>query len=346
MKKNKDRNHQTTDSHTPATPRRKRHVLRNLLLSLIVLIVLIVLVVQYGLGFIVRNGAKTAGPALIGTEIVIENAHVRPFFGIVDFSTMRVGPPQNYKADVLKMENFKIILDPKSVLTDTIVIKEITIIGAEVTYELSGIKSNISAIMDRLAKAEKEAEKEVAEKPAKAKAAKKVVIEQFLFSGARIRVASSATGGKGLVIPMPNIQLTDIGKRSGGVTGLQAFSQIVTSVSTGVLGAVRDAGLAVGKAAIDGTKAVAGAAWEGTKAIAGAAEDTAKALRSGATDSVEGVSDAARDGAKAVSGAARDSAKAVSGAARDGAKAIEKSLGGLFSRSGKTNAPPEDTEKE
>lgn len=319
MKKNSARNNQAKDPQASKEPRRKGRFIRRFLFLLLVLIVVLTVIVQYGLGFIVRSGAKAAGPSLIGTEIAIQDAKVRPFFGIVDFGKMRVGPPESYKADVLKIENFKIILDPKSVFTDTIVIKEITIIGPEVTYELSGLKSNISAIMDRLAKAEKE---EV-EKSKKEKSKKKVVIEQFLFSGAKIRIASSATGGKGLVIPMPNIELTDIGKNSGGVTGLKAFSQIVTSVSTGILGAVRDAGLAVGKAAIDGTQAVAGAA----------------------IDTVGAVGGAAAKGTKAVTGAAVDTVGAVGGAAVDTVGAVGKTIGGIFGGSRKTNAPPKDAEE-
>ncbi len=307
-------------------PRRNRRLLRRLSLVLILVIVGLGLTVQYGLGLIIRKGAQAAGPALLGTEIQLARVHARPFFGIIECSGLRIGPPEPFKADVFVMDDFKILLEPGSVFSDTLVIREIAIIGPEITYELSGLRSNIGAIMDRVQRAEKAA-KEKDEAPGK-----KVVIEQFVFSGGRIRIASTLTGGRGIVIPMPTIELTDIGKKSGGITGVEALAQVFSSIGTGILRAVRDAGFSIGNTALEGLGAIGGAVADGARAIGGTAADGTKAISGAVVDS-----------AGAVGGAAIGGVRAVGGAATDGVRAVGGAVEGLLGRSRQTNAPPSTT---
>lgn len=265
-------------------PKKRRHMIRRIFIALFLLFVVLTLTVQYGLGFIVRNAARTAGPAVIGTSVEIRGAYVRPFFGIVDMSEMVVGPPEGFKANVFEMNNFRITVDPNSVFSDVIVIKEIAIINPVVSYELSGLRSNINAIMDQLGGAKEKDEENTRNKPGK-----KVVIEHFIFSGAKIRLASTATGGKGVVIPMPTLELRDIGKKSGGVTGLEAFTQTLGSICGGIIRAVKDGALALGGAAVDAVGAVGGTAVDTVGAAGGAALNAAEAVGGAAVGGVKAV---------------------------------------------------------
>ena len=70
--------------NTASTPRKRRHVLRKIVVILILLVAALLLFVQFGLGFAVRNGAKAAGPAAIGTPITIGSTHFRPLTGIME----------------------------------------------------------------------------------------------------------------------------------------------------------------------------------------------------------------------------------------------------------------------
>lgn len=305
-----------------ATPRKKKRIFRRILFTVVILLIATVLTVQYGLGFIVRKAAKTAGPAVIGTEIKISKAYVRPFFGIVDLGRMVVGPPNGFKANVFEMENFRIVVDTQSVFSDTLIIKEIAIINPHVSYELSGLNSNISAILDKLGTAETEASKDETDK----KAGKKVIIESLIFSGAKIRIAATAAGGKGIVIPMPDLVLKDIGKQSGGVTALAAFGQALKSISHGILNVIKNAPFAIGGLAIDGAKAVGGVAMDGARAtlntataVGGAAADGAKAAGNFAVDTVSAAGSATLGAAGSAGKAAVGAAGAVGGAVADGA---------------------------
>ncbi len=306
----------TTSNESDPAPRKKHTTWRRILVTLVVLLITVILLFQYGLGLVVRNAAKAAAPSVIGTEVTIEKAYVRPFFGIVDLGNLVVGPPTEFKANVFEMKDFRLILDPKSVFTDTLIIKEIAIINPLITYELSGMRSNISAIMEKLKSEEEKAAKD------SETSGKKVIIESFIFSGAKIRIATTATGGKGLVIPMPDILLRDIGKQNGGVTALDAFGQTMKAVSLGIFSAVKNIAFAVGGVAVDGVKAIGGAAINTAAAAGNAAVDTASAVGNAAVNVAGAAGKAVAETAGAVGGAVTEGAKSVGSSAASSVKAI------------------------
>ena len=324
---------------------------RRVAIFLIVALGAFTLLVQFGLGFVIRHGASSAGQRFLGTDVQVATASVSPLVGIADLGGIVVGPPKGFKANVFEMNNFRISVDMKSLLSDTIIIKEIAIINPTVSYELSGVKSNIRAITDKLSGDEKKAEKKTDEA-----SGKKVIIEEFLFTGASIRIASTATGGKGVVIPMGPIRLTDIGKKSGGTTSVDAVTQAMGAIGTGVLKTVSDSTFAiagtavqgvatVGVAAVKGVAAVGGAAVQGVTSVGSAAVKGVSAVGGAAIEGVTSVGGAALGGVKTIGGAAVGGVTAVGGAAFGGAKALGGAVTGIFTSNAKTNTPPAQTPK-
>ena len=305
----------------------------------------------FGLGLVIKHGASSAGQRFLGSNVQVNKASVSPLVGIADLSGIVVGPPQGFKANVFEMNNFRITVDMKSLLSDTIIIKEIAIINPTVSYELSGIKSNISAITDKLSGDEKKAEKNTDEAPGT-----KVIIEEFIFTGARIRIATTSTGGKGVVIPMGTIRLTDIGKKSGGITSIEAVALAMKAVTTGILKAVSEgtvslAGTAVqevttvGVSAVKGVAAVGGAAVQGVTSVGSAAVKGVAAVGGAAVEGVTAVGGAAIGGVKTIGGAAVGGVTSVGGAALGGAKALGGAVTGIFSNNTNTNTLPAPTPK-
>ena len=328
------------NTDTPAsTPRKRRHVFRKLGVAVVLLVAALLLFVQFGLGFAIRNGAKAAGPAAIGTPITIGSTHFRPLTGIMELGGLVVGAPEGFKANVFEMDSFRVVFDPKSILSDTIVVKEIVIVDPIVSYETTGLSHNIGSILKKLEGAgEKE---EQTEERTGDKAGKKVVIEHFVFRGARVRIASTALGGRGIFIPMPSIELRDIGRKSGGATSLEVLTEVLGSIAKGVLGAVKDGAFAVGGAAVDAVGAVGGAALGAADAAGKTAVKAAGAVGDAAIATAGAAGSATLDAAGAVGGAAVDAAGAVGGAAIGGVKAVGGAIGGLFGGASKTNAPAE-----
>ncbi len=246
-------------------------------------------------------------------------------------------------------------MSPLSVLGDTVHIGEITIkdlfVYGDATF------SNIGEIIENASggKEKDDGGKEVpeagkkdepaggAEPEAKKDGGKKVVIDRVFITGTKIQWSHG-------VIPIPDIEILDIGKDGGGVSEDGAIRAIVDAiceaadkVSAGMgsalkmavegadalVGAVKNVAGTVGDVVKDGAGALAGAVKDGAGAVAGAAGDvagaTAGAVKDGAgavAGAAGGAVDAAGDAAGAVGGAIKDTAGAVGGAIKDTAGAV------------------------
>ncbi len=246
-------------------------VFAKILVGAAIAIVALFFVLQFALGPIVKHGAAAAGPAALGVPVSIEKSHVRIFSGLVDFGGVVIGAPEGFDASLFELGSFRAEVSPASLFggeDEPIEILDISIREPFVTYELKGLKSNLQALLDKLGGGE-----EKPDEPEK-KQGRRVVIRHFLFEGAKVRVA--VAGGKGAVVPLPTIELRDIGAKSGGVTGVEAFAQILKSITVGTVKAVVGVVADVGGVAVDAAGAVADAAKDAAKAAVGNAAEGAK----------------------------------------------------------------------
>lgn len=307
-----------------------------ILVVLLVLIAALILTANFYLGSIVVKAVNTAGPAALGVPLKLQDASFRLLKGHLTLRGFLLGNPEGFKTEkAISVDEVTVDLDPKSLFTDTIVIKRIYVNAPDITYELGLGKSNIGRILEQASGPEdKEADKEEKkEEPAKEeKGGKKVVIEDFLIENGRVRVSATLAMGAAAPIPLPEIHLTDIGKENQGASPLDVIKQVlgaivgsVTKVVTGAAGLVGDGAKAVGGAAADAAGKTAEVVGDGAKAVGGAAADAA-----GKTAEVVG------DGAKAVGGAVVDAGAAVG----KGAGKVIDGVTGIFKSSDTTNEPP------
>jgi len=307
---------------------KKSRLLKRSLGVLLVLVVVLTLVASFALGPIIKTAAENIGPKVVGVPLTVESVQVFPWTGSVRLKGLVVGPPEGYAANLAELNSFSMTMQIRSLFSDTIVIRQIAIKGPEVTYELSGLKSNIGALLAGLESGEK-VEKPDEKEPDK-EGGKKVIIEHFLFADGKVRLATTLTGGKGVVLPLPKVEMHDIGRKKEGVTTLSAIRQTTAAVSVAILTTVADGVVGIADLGVDATKLIVGTAGEGLK-LAG--DITGKAL-SLVGDGVEAAADLAVDGVKAVGDLATDGVRAVGG--------VLKSVGNLVSGSDeKTVASPE-----
>lgn len=201
------------------------------------------------------------------------------------------------ETNAVRLGALDVKLAPLSVLGDTIHIEEIVVkdlfIYGDLTFaNLREIGANASG--DEKDDGKKEEKKEEKKDDGDGK---KVVIDRVLVTGAKIQWGHAA-------VPLPEIELKDIGKSKGddgGVDAESAFDTIVEGICDAADKVCKGAGSAL-KLAIGGVDAAAGAIG----AAAGAVGDAAKGVGSA-------VGDAAKGAASAVGDAAKGAADAVKG---------------------------------
>jgi len=283
-------------------------VFKKVLIGIGVALVVLIVAVTLFLGPIIKTSVETIGPQVAGVEMTLEKASVNLLTGNVKLKGLIIGNPEGFKTpSLMELGQFVVDLDMASLLTDTIVVKQIHIDGPQITYERGLKASNLSTLQKNLAPAEDASADEPEEKVAKAKKApaKKVVIEDFLFENGKVNVSITLAGGKQLTVPLATIHLEDIGKESDGAS--------ITEVVNEVFGAItKSVGQAVASSAD-----FAGDALKGTGALAG--------------NALKGTGNLIKDPGQSVD-AAKDAAGAATDAVKDVGGALKKGLGGLLGK--------------
>ena len=100
--------------------------------------------------------------------------------------------------------------------------------GPEVTFEggLSG--SNLSRIQKNVESFAPASPKGKGEKPEKEL---KVVVGLFKVTNGKVNLSLTALGGKSLTVPLPDIELRDIGRKSGGATVGEAAKEMFGTIT-------------------------------------------------------------------------------------------------------------------
>lgn len=261
-----------------------------------VAVLVLIVVLMLFLGNIIKAGIETAGPKIAGVPMSVEKVRVNPLTGMVHVKGLIIGNPAGFKTpSAMELGEFRLDMSLGSLFTDTIVIKQILIDAPQITYEKGLRSSNISTLMDNLAPAEKPV-KEAAEEPKEKKApAKKVVIEDFQFNNAKVHATITALGGKKLTLPLPSIQMQNIGKDTGGTNIREVVSEVFGAISDAIVKVIASSGDFAGDAlkGAGGMLIDAGGTASGTvKDVGGAATDAAK----GATDAAKGAADSLKKG--------------------------------------------------
>ncbi len=287
---------------------RMKKVLIGIGVTLLVIIVVVVIAITLFAGKLVKTGVEKVAPGILGVPVTVENVNIGIFSGKVNIKGLVVGNPEKFKSDYLfSLGELSVRIDMKSLSTDTIIVNEVLIKVPKISYELALGSSNIGTLLDNLAK-EAEEEKEVVkeEKPVDPNAppAKKVIIEKIVLTDGKVSINVAALGGQGATLPLPKIEMLDVGKeKEGGASLVDVISAIISEISKAVVHVASGSIHLLGdgaKATMDMTMKSAAAAGDAAGAAVGMVGDAA-----GATLNVAG------DAASATVGAAGDAAKSV-----------------------------------
>lgn len=201
-------------------------------LSILVVLALIVYVGgQFFLGSIVKAGVNEFGPKMTQTKVELASASVSPVTGSGNLGGLFVGNPPGWSSDkAFYLGSVHVDIKPSSLLGDHIIINEILIDQPEFVYETKVVSSNIGDLMKNIEKAM--GMKTEPDPKAKAEKPKKFEVKKFTLRNGRVTVGA---GSASMTIPMPPIELTDIGTKEGGVTAGEFTFVVMRAVTSSVI---------------------------------------------------------------------------------------------------------------
>ena len=131
-------------------------------------------------------------------------------------------------------------LDVKSVTSDTIHIKNVLIDAPSIIFEGGFGKSNLSQLLAN-AKAFSGGDTKGAETKNEAKGdtpQKKMLIDHVTIANGSISVSMNILQGQKLTVPLPTLELSDIGKNKD-TNAAEAMEEILTAITQAVIPAVQ-----------------------------------------------------------------------------------------------------------
>ncbi len=231
--------------------------------TLVVLAIVAYVVLQFFLGSIVTAGVNKFGPGITQTKVQLKGANVSPLSGAGTLTGLSVGNPAGWTpGNAFYLGSVHVDLKPFSVFGDHIVINEIVIDQPEFTYETKIVSSNINDLLKNI---EQAMGSENGGNQPKAKNGKplKLEVKHFVMRNGKVTVGVGATA---ITMPMPPVELTNIGTADGGVTPAGLAFAVMRSVTTSVVSASTQAlskmggtsGAAAAEAAKQATETIKG----------------------------------------------------------------------------------------
>lgn len=218
---------------------------------------------SHSLDSLVASAIRTFGPEITGVSIQLDRVTIEAMDGRAALHGLVVGNPPGFSTDhALSLGEISMTLDLDSLTKDVIVIKQVSIVKPDVTYELGTGGSNLDTIqrnVDRYV-----TQHGGAHERTERSSGKKLVIEDLYIKNATAHVSAAVMQRSGMSVPVPDLHLRDIGKRSGGATAGEVVKQVLGALTHGVTRTVASRGL--------------GGAMDTIKESTGSAMDTLRGL--------------------------------------------------------------------
>ena len=185
------------------------------------------------LDYIVKLGLEYYGPDVIGAPVKVHQVKIDAQTGDGMLKALEIGNPKGFSAPhALRVDGVKVSIDPATIGSDVIFIREIALEAPRITYERGRDGTNLDAIQGNIeAYVRKSAGDGDAKAAAPAKDKRRFIVERISIRGAKVAMTAPGLKGEGVTFDLPEVLLKDVGKRQNGLRA----SEIANLVSREVI---------------------------------------------------------------------------------------------------------------
>ncbi len=198
---------------------------------LILVVAGVVTFVVLNSGNLIKTGIEEYGPTALGADVSVAEVNLSLAEGSAQVLGFEIGNPAGFAGPhAMKLDEIKVVLDPEQVSEQVIVLKQILIDGADVAAVAQGQRTNFQQLLENIEKAVGSSDGGAGE--TSSAAGPKFIVDRLDFTNASASLTSDVLGE--VAVDLPDIRLTDIGRKSNGVTGAELAQQILQPVTEAV----------------------------------------------------------------------------------------------------------------
>lgn len=190
----------------------------------------------------VRKGVVTFGPKITQTSVQLDDVDLSVLSGDGKLSGLYVGNPEGFKSEnIFALNQIDIDIDPKSILSDQIVINKIHIRKPQIVYEKTLRSSNLKELLKNIEGSSDSSDKSKPKEDSTAeeKPAKQVLIKELIIEDGSVFVGIL---GVGTEVLLPRIEMKDLGKSDGNNDFASILKSVLGEVLNFVIPAVQQQG--------------------------------------------------------------------------------------------------------
>ena len=228
-------------------------------IAAVILLILGVVAVCLSLDSAVKRGVETFGPMITKVEVKLDSVNISLLSGGGKIKGLLVGNPAGFKtASAIQVASASLALQPTSVFSDKVIIKSINLQAPEITFETDLKENNLSKLLANVQAATGGSDN--SDQNAASKGAKKLQVDDFLISGAKVHVSVTTLGGTSATLPLPEIHLTGLGQGPDGITPAELTKVVLQEIEKAAVQVASTSVADLGKNAAGLTKGLGGSA--------------------------------------------------------------------------------------
>lgn len=192
------------------------YILKGIIYFILLCTILLIITYLYA-GQIIKKTISTVIPPITQTAVSIDDIDLSLFSGKIGLRGLAIGNPDGFSdKNIFQMGDIAVSFDPKSVLTDKIVIYSVTISGTSISAEINtNGQTNIGVLNQNIQKymnsstSEKKASAVVSTQKKKNEPSKTIIIQDLKINDSKV---SLGIANQSMTLTLPNIHHTNIGE--------------------------------------------------------------------------------------------------------------------------------------
>jgi hypothetical protein len=198
--------------------------------AVLALCAVVIVIASFFLGSMVTAGVNAYAPRITGTRVTLGGASISPLTGSGSLRGLVVGNPAGWSdAALVSLGRVHVAIDPTSLFGDHVVIEDIDVEAPEFDYETKILSSNVG---DLLATIDRASESGAGTAKAKNKAPMRFEVRHFRVTDGVVRLGA---GKASVRVPLPTIELSDLGTNGQGLTSPQLAAAIARTLASDIM---------------------------------------------------------------------------------------------------------------
>ena len=185
----------------------------------------------HSLDLVLRVAIEHYAPQVLGVAVKVSGIDISAADGRGSIRGLEIGNPAGFDAPyAARVAEIGVALDPTTAnaAAPVVRIRSLTVRAPVITYERGDRGTNLEALQKNIRRYIDQSGGPSDSRPAEAKRGKrKFIVERLAIEGGRVTMTNPGLRGQGIEVDLPDIHLSNVGERQGGLTASEVGNVVV-----------------------------------------------------------------------------------------------------------------------